>query len=284
MMNAPQVHSGHLTKLVTHIDAVLDAQVQYTLVLGEQRVPLNGLIGQQVRLEHLGQINCSNCGRKTKKSYSQGYCFPCMQKLPQCDLCIMSPERCHFDAGTCRDEAWGQAFCMQPHIVYLANSSGLKVGITRGSQIPTRWIDQGATQAMPIFRVKSRYQAGLIEDCLREHVADRTHWQKMLKGNSDPVDLEEIRDSIIAQSESGLSAIEQKFGLLAIQRLYHQQIVDINFPVLEFPEKVKSLNFDKQPIVEGVLQGIKGQYLIFEDETVFNVRSNEGTVIGLDIV
>ena len=112
MMNAPQVHSGHLTKLVTHIDAVLDAQVQYTLVLGEQRVPLNGLIGQQVRLEHLGQINCSNCGRKTKKSYSQGYCFPCMQKLPQCDLCIMSPERCHFDAGTCRDEAWGQACCM----------------------------------------------------------------------------------------------------------------------------------------------------------------------------
>jgi hypothetical protein len=153
----------------------------------------------------------------------------------------------------------------------LANSSGVKVGITRGSQVPTRWIDQGATQAMPIFRVKSRYQAGLIEDRLREHVADRTHWQKMLKGNSEAVDLEQIRDEIIAKSESGISEIEQKFGLLAIQRLYHQKVVDINFPVLEFPEKVKSLNFDKQPIVEGVLQGIKGQYLIL-DTGVINIR------------
>jgi hypothetical protein len=183
----------------------------------------------------------------------------------------MSPEKCHYEQGTCRDPGWGEQYCFTDHYVYLANSSGVKVGITRGSQVPTRWIDQGATQAMPIFRVKSRYQAGLIEDRLREHVADRTHWQKMLKGNSEAVDLEQIRDEIIAKSESGISEIEQKFGLLAIQRLYHQKVVDINFPVLEFPEKVKSLNFDKQPIVEGVLQGIKGQYLIL-DTGVINIR------------
>lgn len=259
--------SGHLAKMQVE----LDQQVQYFLPIDDHREPLNALLGKQIRLEYLGDIHCTNCGRRSKKSFSQGYCYPCFIKLPQCDTCIMSPEKCHYEQGTCRDPSWGEEYCFTDHYVYLANSSGVKVGITRGSQIPTRWIDQGATQAMPIFRVKSRYQAGLIEDCLREHVADRTHWQKMLKGNSEAVDLEEIRDAIIAQSESGLSAIEQKFGLLAIQRLYHQQIVDINFPVLEFPEKVKSLNFDKQPIVEGVLQGIKGQYLIL-DTGVINIR------------
>ena len=259
--------SGHLAKMQVE----LDQQVQYFLPLDDHREPLNALLGKQIRLEYLGDIHCTHCGRRSKKSFSQGYCYPCFTKLPQCDTCIMSPEKCHYEQGTCRDPSWGEEFCFTDHYVYLANSSGVKVGITRGSQVPTRWIDQGATQAMPIFRVKSRYQAGLIEDCLREHVADRTHWQKMLKGNSDAVDLEEIRDSIIAQSELGLSAIEQKFGLLAIQRLYHQQIVEINFPVLEFPEKVKSLNLDKQPVVEGVLQGIKGQYLIL-DTGVINIR------------
>ena len=219
----------------------------------------------------MGDIHCTHCGRRSKKSFNQGYCYPCFTKLPQCDTCIMSPEKCHYEQGTCRDPNWGEQYCFTDHYVYLANSSGVKVGITRGSQVPTRWIDQGATQAMPIFRVKSRYQAGLIEDCLRDHVADRTHWQKMLKGNSEAVDLEQIRDEIIAKSESGLREIEQKFGLLAIQRLYHQKVVNINFPVLQFPEKVKSLNFDKQPIVEGVLQGIKGQYLIL-DTGVINIR------------
>ena len=259
--------SGHLAKM----QAELDQLVQYFLPLDDHREPLNSLLGKPIRLEYLGDIHCIHCGRRSKKSFSQGYCYPCFTKLPQCDTCIMSPEKCHYDQGTCRDPSWGEQYCFTDHYVYLANSSGVKVGITRGSQVPTRWIDQGTTQAMPIFRVKSRYQAGLIEDCLREHIADRTHWQKMLKGNSDAVDLEQIRDDLLVQSEAGLSELEQRFGLLAIQRLYHQKVVDINFPVLEFPEKVKSLNFDKQPIVEGVLQGIKGQYLIL-DTGVINVR------------
>lgn len=259
--------SGHLAKM----QAELDQLVQYFLPLDDHREPLNSLLGKPIRLEYLGDIHCTHCGRRSKKSFSQGYCYPCFTKLPQCDTCIMSPEKCHYDQGTCRDPSWGEQYCFTDHYVYLANSSGVKVGITRGSQVPTRWIDQGATQAMPIFRVKSRYQAGLIEDSLREHIADRTHWQKMLKGNSEAVDLEQIRDDLLVQSEAGLSELEQRFGLLAIQRLYHQKVVDINFPVLEFPEKVKSLNFDKQPIVEGVLQGIKGQYLIL-DTGVINIR------------
>jgi len=262
---------GHLKKMQNQLGVEEAGKVTYHLPIGDQLIPLNPLIGQPIKLLYHGVINCSYCGRKTKKSFNQGYCYPCFTKLAQCDSCIMSPEKCHYEQGTCRDPSWGEQYCFTDHYVYLANSSGVKVGITRGSQVPTRWIDQGATQAMPIFRVKSRYQAGLIEDCLRQHIADKTHWQKMLKGDAEAVDLEQIRDQIIAQSESGLSAIEQKFGLLAIQRLYHQKVVDINFPVLEFPQKVKSLNLDKQPIIEGVLQGIKGQYLIL-DTGVINIR------------
>jgi len=269
-MNTSQVHSGHLTKLVTHIDAVPDAQVQYTLVLDEQRVPLNALIGQQVRLEHLGQINCSNCGRKTKKSYSQGYCFPCMQKLPQCDLCIMSPERCHFDAGTCRDEAWGQAFCMQPHIVYLANSSGLKVGITRVNQMPTRWLDQGAAQAMPIMQVATRKLSGEVETVLKQYVADKTNWRKLLKGNAEHVDLAHAADALLNQAEADLETLLGNLNHTDYQWL-DTPAISMRYPVLEYPTKIVSHNLDKEPVLEGRLMGIKGQYLIF-DTAVINIR------------
>lgn len=263
--------SGHLSKM----HGQLAEQVQYLLPVDDQRVPLNDLLGKVISLEHLGDIHCIHCGRRTKKSFSQGYCYPCFNKLPQCDTCIMSPEKCHYHQGTCRDSAWGDINCFTDHFVYLANSSGVKVGITRGTQVPTRWIDQGATQALPIFRVQSRYQAGLIEDCLREHIADRTHWQKMLKGNAQAVNLAAIRDDLFVQSEQGLALLEQEFGLQALRRLYDETTLDINFPVLEFPDKVKSFNLDKQPLVEGRLQGIKGQYLIL-DTGVINIRKYTG--------
>ncbi|MDE0747784.1 MAG: DUF2797 domain-containing protein [Porticoccaceae bacterium] len=259
--------SGHLAKM----DVKLCDTVTYQLPLDDQRIELNPLVGKHISIEHLGDIHCVHCGRRSKKSFSQGYCYPCFIKLPQCDLCIMSPEKCHFHRGTCRDPEWGEKYCFTDHFVYLANSSGVKVGITRGDQLPTRWVDQGATQGLPIFRVQTRYQAGLIEDCLREHVADKTHWQKMLKGNAERVDLEAIRDALLAKSEAGLELLEQEFGLQALQRLYNETTTEINFPVHEFPEKVKSFNLDKQPLVEGVLKGIKGQYLIL-DTGVINIR------------
>jgi len=262
---------GHLAKM----DVQLAELVQYQLPLDDQRIPLNDLIGSNIAIEHVGDIHCIHCGRRSKKSFSQGYCYPCFTKLPQCDTCIMSPERCHFHHGTCRDPEWGEKYCFTDHFVYLANSSGVKVGITRGTQLPTRWIDQGATQGLPIFRVQTRYQAGLIEDCIREHVADKTSWQKMLKGDAEPVELATIRDELMAKSESGLELLEQEFGLQALQRLYSETTTEINFPVREFPEKVKSFNLDKQPLVEGLLKGIKGQYLIL-DSGVINIRKYTG--------
>jgi hypothetical protein len=175
-----------------------NTEVQYSLKVDEQLISLNELVGKPLKLEFNSCIHCSNCGRKTKKSYSQGFCYPCMIKLACCDLCIMSPERCHYDAGTCREPEWGEQFCMTDHIVYLANSSGVKVGITRLNQIPTRWIDQGAIQALPILRVKTRQQSGLVEDVIRQHVADKTNWRTMLKGEVTKMDLVAKRDELLS--------------------------------------------------------------------------------------
>jgi len=196
-----EVARGALSKMATQ----LDAPVQYAFRLGDEQIAVNPMIGKTVRLEFLGAIHCSHCGRKTKTSFSQGYCYPCMQKLAQCDLCIMSPERCHYDAGTCRDPAWGEQFCMTDHVVYLANSSGIKVGITRATQIPTRWIDQGATQALPIMRVATRQQSGFVEDLLRSQVADKTNWRALLKGDAAPVDLLHVREQIFDACAGGIT-------------------------------------------------------------------------------
>lgn len=251
--------------------ARLDAPVQYALRLGEAQVPVNPLIGQPLRLEYLGAIHCSHCGRRTAKSFGQGYCYPCFRKLPQCDSCIVSPEKCHHALGTCRDPAWGERFCMTEHVVYLANSSGVKVGITRASQVPTRWLDQGARQALPILRVATRQQSGLVEDLLRGQVADRTNWRALLKGEAAPVDLPAVREQLFDSCREGLEALQARFGLQAIQPLNDAEPVEICYPVESYPGKIVSLDLDKTPMVEGILQGIKGQYLIF-DVGVINIR------------
>lgn len=258
---------GALSKMGTR----LEQPVQYSLRLGEQDLDLNALLGQGVRLEYLGSIHCSHCGRKTKKSFSQGYCYPCFSKLAQCDTCIMSPERCHYAAGTCREPAWGEQFCMTDHVVYLANSSGAKVGITRATQVPTRWIDQGATQALPIMRVATRQQSGLVEDVLRSQVTDRTNWRAMLKGEAAALDLAQLAGEIFEACQDGITALQERFGLQAIQPLSDLAVVDIAYPVLAYPAKVASFDLEKTPVVEGTLQGIKGQYLIF-DTGVINIR------------
>ncbi|OEC32978.1 Protein of unknown function [Pseudomonas cuatrocienegasensis] len=257
---------GALSKMA----AQLDAPVQYSFRLGDELLPVNPLLGKSLRLEFLGAIHCSHCGRKTKTSFSQGYCYPCMQKLAQCDICIMSPERCHYDAGTCREPSWGEQFCMTDHIVYLANSSGVKVGITRATQIPTRWIDQGATQAVPILRVATRQQSGFVEDLLRSQVADKTNWRALLKGDAPPVDLLAVRDQLFASCAEGLVGLQQRFGLQAIQTL-DLPVQSINYPIEAYPAKINSFNLDKLPLAEGTLLGIKGQYLMF-DTGVINIR------------
>ena len=261
--------------LLNKMHVRLESTVQYELPLSDQRIALNPLLGKAIKLTFTGNIRCVHCSRTIKKSFNQGYCYPCFISLAQCDMCIMKPETCHYEAGTCREPSWGEEFCFKPHIVYLANSSGIKVGITRQTQIPTRWIDQGAVQALPIFKVQSRYMAGLIEIAIAKHVSDKTSWQQMLKNHVDPLDLADKRDELVSKCDVELTEIIKRFGLQAIEFLVDESSVDICFPVDTYPVKIKSFNLDKNPEVCGILQGVKGQYLLL-DTGVINIRKFSG--------
>ncbi len=267
---------GQLRKMVTeHAEPVA-----YQLPLGDARVNMNELVGQQLVLEHLGKISCIHCDRNISKSFNQGYCYPCFTRLAQCDSCIVSPEKCHYEAGTCREPEWGEANCMIDHVVYLANTSGLKIGITRATQVPTRWMDQGAIQSLPIFRVQTRHQSGLVEVLFKDHVNDRTNWRAMLKGEVEPLSLADERDRLFTATADGVDALQARFGLQAVTRLENDQGYEFTYPVAQHPAKVSSFNLDKNARVEGELHGIKGQYLIF-DTGVINMRKYGGYHLAL---
>lgn len=267
-------HNGILHKMRVE----LASPVEYRLHLGDEPILMNDLIGKSIQLNFLAKITCIHCNKVTNKSFNQGYCYPCFKRLARCDRCIMSPELCHFQQGTCREPEWGESHCMQPHVVYLANSSGIKVGITRQNQIPTRWIDQGAIQALPFIQVDSRYHSGLIEVLFKQHVADKTNWRNMLKNHVEPIDLQARADELFQACLPQLDSLtEQGFHW---QRLLDQQVTDIHYPVLTYPQKVSSLSLDKTAVVAGTVHGIKGQYLIL-DTGVINIRKFTGYHVSL---
>lgn len=246
-----------------------DRPISYDMLLGDNVVRLNDLLGEKIQLEYLASIKCQHCGRKTSKSFNQGYCFPCFRSLARCDVCIVKPELCHFHKNTCREPEWGQAHCMIRHTVYLANSSGLKVGVTRSHQQLTRWMDQGAVEALPLVTVESRLLAGKIEVYLKKTIADKTNWRQMLKGEVPDIDLHEE-----AARVKKLLPKELAF------ELSHDELTKIQYPVLEYPTKISSFNFDKTPKVAGKLMGLKGQYLIL-DTGVINIRKFAGYEVRL---
>ena len=259
----------------------LVSPIKYQLVTDDNQIDMNELIGHTLRIRYTGEIHCVACGRRINKSFNQGYCYPCFKKLPECDSCIISPEKCHFDQGTCRDEDWGSQHCMQPHIIYLSNTSGVKVGITRQTQIPTRWIDQGAVQALPILRVASRFQSGLLEVAFKQHVADKTNWRRMLKNDTEEIDMAMMRDRLLELCASDITQSQQQFGDDSIEFL-EQEVTVLDYPVLRYPEKVTSMNLDKTPEIAGKLEGIKGQYLLL-DTGVMNIRRHGGYQVEFDV-
>lgn len=261
---------GVLRKMKT----VLADPVGYRLPVGDECFAVDERIGGTLSLAFTGNIFCIACGRKTARSFARGYCFPCFKSLAECDLCVMRPHTCHYHLGTCRDESWGDRHCMREHYVYIANSSALKVGITRSSRIPTRWIDQGASEAIGVFKVKSRLHSGLLESTLAKHLSDRTDWRKMLKGDPAPVDLRAAAERIIGQAQPHLAALQKAHPGLGWQRL-DEPPLRLSYPVARYPEKITGLNFDKTATIAGRLNGIKGQYLIF-DHGVVNVRKFSG--------
>jgi len=271
-----ELASGRLAKMLIEKTEPLS----YHLNVGDEKIEMNAYIGKGIRIISNGEIRCSHCQRKTNKSFNQGYCFPCFKKLAQCDRCMMSPELCHFSQGTCREPEWAEQFCMQKHIVYLANSSGLKVGITRHTQVPTRWMDQGAIQALPIISVSTRQLSGLVEVIMKEWVADKTNWRKMLKHDVAEIDLEQERDKLFELAAGPLADLRSQYPDEQINLLESGEVWQFEYPSLQWPEKIKTFNLEKQNIVEGKLLAIKGQYLIL-DSGCFNVRKHTSFDVSL---
>lgn len=259
---------GNLSKMATS----LDEQVNYYLKLSEE-VYMNDLIGKQISLSWNGQINCCSCNKITKKSFGQGFCYSCFISAPESAECILRPELCRAHLGEGRDPEWEEKHHNQPHVVYLAASSAVKVGITRAQQIPTRWIDQGASSAIRLAEVPNRYEAGRIEVELKSLFTDKTHWQKMLKN--------EVDDSIDLIEEKW--ALEEHLPNDILEYFSeNDEIIALNYPVIQYPQKVKSRSLEKTAIIEGKLVGIKGQYLIFDGGEVFNVRTHSGYYVELN--
>lgn len=275
------MYKGDLRKM--HASADDAGNVSYQLRLGDDYYPLDNLLGQKVSLTFSGAIHCIHCGRASKKSFSQGYCYPCFKKLAACDTCIMSPEKCHYHLGTCREPDWADKYCMQSHYVYLANTTALKVGITRGDQLPTRWLDQGATQARAMFLVANRRMSGLVETLFKTEVADKTNWRNMLKGSDLTLDLEQQQERLINALWEGLDGLQNEFGIQALQELGDDNMThEFTYPVIEYPTKVTSLNAEKTPHIEGTLMGIKGQYWIL-DTGVINLRKYTGYEVAFTL-
>jgi len=263
---------GPIAKMI----ATPGSPVRYVLPVGSEKLPINDRIGGTFRLRFESEIRCLHCGRVTRKSFHQGYCYPCFRVLARCDSCMVRPERCHFAAGTCREPAWGEAHCLVPHTVYLANSSGVKVGITRGLDPTMRWIDQGAAAGLAIRRAADRLDAGRVEVQLAAFVADRTNWRVMLKGPPEPVDLRAERERLFA-----LLTAAPRAGGLPGREIPDAAPLAIEYPVLAYPKKIVAPNLVRSPLLEGTLLGVKGQYLIF-DTGVVNVRKYGGHCFAVE--
>lgn len=253
---------GQLIKMPAKL---VGSAVQYLGLIKGEAFDLNSLVGSDVKLDFLGRIFCPSCQKQVKKLY-QGFCYPCFTESPSASPCIIKPELCEAHLGKGRDLKWEQDHHNQPHTVYFALSSGVKVGVTRDLQIPTRWIDQGASFAQAVVNVPYRQLAGEIEVMLKDHFSDKTNWRKMLKNEVCSMDLEAL--------------VEELFDYLPEE--YHEYILEpsawlaLDYPSIGYPEKVSSINLDKTHSVQGKLLAIKGQYLIFEGGDSLNIRKHMG--------
>lgn len=241
--------------------------IQYSLVLEGTTLLMNELIGKNIAIHFSGTIICSSCSKKIKKTFQDGFCYNCFQSAPEASECVIRPELCKAHLGEGRDLEWEERNHNQPHVVYLASSDTVKVGVTRATQVPSRWIDQGAFAAIRLAETPNRFEAGRLEVALKSVFTDKTNWQRMLKNEIDEsIDLEEEKWQLHEQLPSDLTAYFSE----------NDEIIEMNYPVELYPSKVKSLSFDKTPEITGKLSGIKGQYLLFEDGSVLNIRKHTG--------
>ncbi|KUJ60210.1 hypothetical protein AR687_19140 [Flavobacteriaceae bacterium CRH] len=262
-------YQGVLTKMQTE----LGSPIQYYLVFEDSFLSVNQLLNKDIEINFVG-YQCLNCCKK-KKIFRQGFCYDCFYSSPAVGDWIMRPELSTAHLGIAdRDLDYEQKVQLQPHVVYLAVASEIKVGVTRKTQVPTRWIDQGASQAIAVVEVPNRYLAGITEVALKSFYTDKTNWRKMLQQTTQAFDLiaEKVKVEALIPAEAREYFFREKNDLYELQ-----------YPVLSYPAKVASLNLDKTPSFQGKLVGIKGQYLIFENGTVFNIRGSEGYVVNINV-
>lgn len=267
--------TGNLRKMSAFIE---NDKVHYVLRLFNpekevlHEIDMNALIGGEISMKFSGKINCISCGVITKKSFGQGFCYKCFVSAPEASECVLKPELCRAHLGEGRNVEWEEVNHNQPHFVYLAVSDVVKVGITRATQIPTRWIDQGTAYAIRLAEVPNRYTAGVIEVALKDQFTDRTNWRKMLKNEVDEdIDLIETKWELEELLPNDLSDYMTE----------DDEIIHLHYPVISFPEKVKSISFDSEPIISGKLMGIKGQYLLLDNDRVLNLRKHTGYEISI---
>lgn len=264
-------YKGSIRKMKSNL---INRKVHYTLPIGEQILELNNLIGEKITFSHTGKINCVHCGKAINKSYAQGYCYQCFSTLPQTDENILHPEKDRSYLGISRDMNWAEKNTLVPHYVYLSFTSNVKVGVTRCSQIPTRWIDQGAIEAIILAKTPNRHIAGTIEVFLKDFFADKTNWKQMLSDTSSLGYLSE-------EKEKATKFLHDEF--LQYVTL-SEEITKIEYPVSEYPDNPTTINLDKNKLINRKkMLGIKGQYLIFEDNIVLNIRKYSGYEIDLNI-
>ncbi len=259
---------GNLLKMRTEFSS----PVNYYLRAGENEVLLNRLLNTEIRLEFSGMINCVKCGTRTKKSYNQGFCFQCMQTAPESDPCIIHPEKSMAQFGIARDMDWAVLHDLIPHVVYLSLTSGLKVGVTRHNQIPVRWIDQGAIKAIKLAQTPNRHIAGVIEKFLRQFVADKTNWKQMLLNPFD------ASTNLVDEKQRIVQLLHQELKQYVMPDDTVQEIIypgEFDFQTLD------ALTFDKQKLIEGKLIAIKGQYLIFSNNTCINIRKHTAYYVNV---
>lgn len=262
------IYEGVLTKMKTE----LAETVQYYLIFEQDFLNMNQVLDKRLSINFLN-YQCTGCGKR-KKVFANGVCYNCFMALPQMGEWVIRPElsKAHLDQED-RDLDFERAAQLQPHVVYLANSSNVKVGVTRKGEIPTRWIDQGAHEAIEMVEVPNRYLAGITEVALKDHLPDKTNWRSMLTNDLKDLDLQAIREDMRQYLPSEV----------ADYYLANSRELEIKYPVISYPAKCKTLNLSKMPFYEGILKGIKGQYLIFEDGMVFNVRKHEGFNVSLSL-
>lgn len=262
-------YSGPIHKMETKFGN----PVQYTLPVGDAMVDMNGFIGHEVSLKWLNEIHCVCCGKPIKKSFGQGYCYPCFISSPETEDCVLRPEMCRAHEGIARDMEWATKHCLQDHFVYLALSSDIKVGVTRQSQVPIRWIDQGAWKAIKLAKTPNRYTAGLIEVEMKQYIKDKTNWREMLKNvQNTKIDLLAEKHRLSALFSSEVAAFISP----------DDEICEIEYPVVQYPQKPVSIDLEKISEIKSMLLGIKGQYLIFDHNIVINIRKHGGYIVEVE--